>query len=114
MSVNFSDGPAIVIGYRYKVPIEADAALFPAGATFTAHVRSKVTSTDILATLTTANGGLLRISDTQLEITISAAQSAGMAAGTVELDIVRTDVSPIQHLGFALKIPVMQPVTRGL
>jgi len=30
------------------------------------------------------------------------------------VDVVRTDVAPELHLGFALDIPVMLPVTRGL
>jgi len=32
----------------------------------------------------------------------------------VVLDLVRTDTTPDQHMGWRLKIPVVQPVTRGL
>jgi hypothetical protein len=32
----------------------------------------------------------------------------------VVVDVVRTDLDPDLHLGFALEIPVMLPVTRGL
>jgi hypothetical protein len=114
MSANVSDGPAIVSGYTYKLQIEAESPVFPAGCALTAHVRSKVSASAIIATLTTANGGLRRISDTVIEITIPAAATTNVAAGTIVTDVVRTDVHPDLHLNFTLEIPVVRPVTRGL
>ena len=114
MSVTVSDGPAIVAGYEYKLQLEADGPIFPAGCALTAHVRSKVSDSAIIATLTTGNGGLARISDTTVEITIGPSATANLAAGSVFMDMVRTDLNPDRHLNFNLEIPVIRPVTRGL
>ena len=114
MSVSVSDGPAIVAGYEYRLQLEADSPVFPAGCTLAAQVRTKVSEGSIIATLTTANGGLARISDTVVEITIPAAGTANLPPGSVVMDMVRTDLEPDRHLNFILEIPVIRPVTRGL
>jgi hypothetical protein len=114
VSVTIVDGPAIVAGYPYRLQIEADAALFLEGAVFVADVRVKVSATSVVATLTTANGGLLRVSDTVLELAIASEASASLGAGSVVLDVVRTDLMPPRHLSFFLEIPVVLPVTRGM
>jgi len=114
MSVTVSDGPAIVAGYEYKLQLEAESPVFPADCALTAHVRSKVSDSTIIATLTTANGGLARISDTVVEITIGPSATANLSAGTIVMDVVRTDLQPDLHLNFTLEIPVIRPVTRGL
>ena len=114
MTVTVSDGPAIVAGYAYKLQIETDVAMFPVGCTLIAQVRAKVSDSTVLATLTTANGGLTRISDTVIEITIPAPATAALQVGSVVLDVVRTDLEPDRHLNFHLEIPVIKPVTRGL
>jgi hypothetical protein len=114
MSVTVSDGPAIVAGYEYRLRIEADAPIFPAGCALAAQVRAKVSDSAVIATLTTSSGGILRVSDTILDITIPAAATANLQPGSVFTDMVRTDVNPDQHLNFTLEIPVIRPVTRGL
>ncbi len=114
MSVTTVDGPAIVVGYAYRLQIEADSALFPEGADFAAQVRSKVSAASVIAMLTTANGGLLRVSDTVLELAIAPDATASLGAGSVVLDVVRTDLMPPRHLSFFLEIPVVLPVTRGI
>lgn len=114
MSVTVSDGPAVIVGYEYKLQVETDLAVFPVGAAFTAHVRAKVSDTAILATLTTANGGLVRVADNLVEVVIPASQTTNFKPGTVHMDIVRTDLTPDHHLGFTMEIPVVLPVTRGL
>lgn len=113
MSVTVQSGPAIAIGYQWSLQIEADAALFPTGSQFTAHVRQTVSGA-LLATLTTGGGQLQRISDTVLQITIPSTDTVGFAEGSVFLDVVRTDVNPDQHMGFILEVQTKQPVTRGL
>ena len=55
MSVDIVEGPAILIGYAYRLDLEAEAPLFPAQVDMVAHVRLKPSATDILATLTTAD-----------------------------------------------------------
>jgi hypothetical protein len=114
MSISVSDGPAIVAGYEYRLQLEADSPVFPAGCTLAAQVRTKVSDSAVITTLTTGNGGLARISDTIVEITIPAAATANLPPGSIVMDMVRTDLDPDQHLNFTLEIPVIRPVTRGL
>lgn len=114
MTVSISDGPAIVAGYEYRLQLEADTPVFPAGCALAAQVRARVRDSTVIATLTTANGGLARISDFVLEITIPAAATANLSPGSVVMDMVRTDIDPGRHLNFTLEIPVVRPVTRGL
>lgn len=114
MSIFVSEGPAIVAGYEYKLQIEADSPIFPAGCTLAAQVRLKVSDSSVIATLSTANGGLVRITDTIVEIIIPPTATSSLAAGSVFMDMVRTDLSPDRHLNFNLEIPVIRPVTRGL
>ena len=114
MSVTVSDGPAIVAGYEYKLQLEAGSPVFPAGCTLAAQVRAKVSDNNVVATLTSANGGLARISDAVVEITIPPAATANLSPGSVVMDMVRTDLDPDRHLNFTVEIPVVRPVTRGL
>lgn len=114
MSVEVVDGPAIVAGYSYRLRIEADSPLFPDGAVFAAQVRSKVSATSVIATLTTSNGGILRLSETSVELVIAPEATGGLGPGSVVVDVVRTDLVPPRHLSFFLEIPVVLPVTRGL
>ena len=114
MTVSVSDGPAIVAGYEYRLQLEADSSVFPAGCTLAAQVRARVSDIAVIATLTTENGGLARISDTVVEITIPPAATANLSAGSVVMDMVRTDLEPDRHLSFTLEIPVIRPVTREL
>ncbi len=114
MSVSIADGPAIIIGYEYRLQIEAESDLFPAGAEFAGQLRTKLTAAAVVATLTSANGTLQRRSDRVLEIVVPAVATADLGPGTAVLDLVRTDLSPPRHLAFLLEIPVVQPVTREL
>lgn len=114
MSATVTEGPAIVAGYEYRLQIEADAPVFPVGCTLVGHVRQKIADSAIVATLSTANGGLTRISDTIVEIKIPGSATANVPPGSVVMDLVRTDLNPDQHLNFLLEIPVVKSVTRGL
>jgi len=114
VSVTIIDGPAIIAGYAYRLQIEADGPLFPEGAVFAAQVRSKLSATSVIATLTTTNGGILRVSDAVLEMVIASEATVGLGAGSVVVDVIRTDLIPPRHLSFFLEIPVVLPVTRSL
>ncbi|PWG16148.1 hypothetical protein [Salibaculum griseiflavum] len=107
-------GPTILIGYAYHLRLEATVGSFPEGARLTGHVRATAAAEEILASLTSEAGELLRVSDYALDLHIPAAATARMRPGSVVLDVVRRDVEPDLHLGFALEIPVILPVTRGL
>ena len=114
MRASIVDGPAIIIGYEYRLQIEAESDLFSVGATFAGQLRAKVSAATPVTTLTSANGGITRLSDRVVELLVPATATAGLAPGSAVLDLVRTDLTPPRHLAFILEIPVVQPVTRGL
>ena len=109
-----SEGPAILIGYAWRLQIEAEAPVFAEGASYTGHLRLKPSDPTLLAELSSADVGIEHITDTVLELSLTPSQTAGLTPGRVVLDLVRTDLEPDLHLGFLLEIPVMMPVTRGL
>lgn len=115
-----SSMPPLYAGYvwRQGLTVEYDdpaaPAPFPSGVALTAHVRRNAADDSTLAVLTTANGGLVRLNDTTLQIVITGTQSATWTPGTVHLDIVRTDLDPDEHLNIHMAIAVARPVTRGL
>lgn len=113
------NGPAIARGYPYRLRVSLSAAgggavpvMFPAGAALKAHVRVSRAAPASLGDLTTANGRLVRVSDSVLDIVIPADITAQLAAGgSAHLDLARTDLDPDEYLGIYLRIPVAQPVT---
>lgn len=110
----FSEGPAILIGYTWRLQIEAEAPVFAEGASYAGHLRLKPSDPTLLADLSSADGGIQHITATVLELSLTPSQTAVLTPGRVVLDLVRTDLEPDLHLGFLLEIPVMMPVTRGL
>ena len=109
-----TEGPAILVGYAWRLQIEADAPVFAEAAAYAGQVRVKSSDPDVLAEITSAGGGILRISETVLELALRPDQTATFTPGRVVLDLVRTDLIPPRHLGVFLEIPVSLPVTRGL
>ena len=114
MTTNTFEGPAILIGYAYTLQVEADTPLFPETGAYRAHVREKISAAQIAADLASGNGGIVRLSDYEIEIAIPATATAEMKPGSVLFDVVRTDTDPDLHLNFFIEVPVMLPVTRGL
>jgi hypothetical protein len=115
MTVHISEGPAIVMGYAYRLRLEAEGPLFPEGVRLVAQVRATVSADQVLAQLSTEQGGgLARVSDTLLDIEMTAQVTSVCPLGSVVMDFVRLDTDPDLYLGFALEIPVQRPVTRGL
>ena len=53
MSVAIVEGPAILIGYAYRLDLETEAPLFAEHAEIIAQVRLKPSAPDVLATLRT-------------------------------------------------------------
>jgi hypothetical protein len=111
-NTHLQEGPVILIGYEYRLQLQADAELFPQGASFAGQVRSTISAAAVLAELSTATGSVLRLDARTLEIILSPAITAELAPGMVVLDLVRSDLTPDRHLGFVLEIPVVLPVTR--
>jgi hypothetical protein len=111
MSTTTVTGQSIVAGYEWRQRVEASSLLFPDGATYTAQVRATAASATVMATITTAGGGVVRITDRVIELVIPGSSST-LWTGEVVLDLVRTDTNPDLHMGFFLTVPVVQPVTR--
>jgi hypothetical protein len=109
-------GKIITAGYDWSIRLSfANSGIsFPETATFTAQVRRDPAVEDVLATLTTANGGLARFDDKTLTIHIQGSVSADWPDRTAYIDVVRTDINPKQHLGFQLRVPVRRAITRGI
>ena len=111
LSVSVVDGPAIIIGYEYRLQIEAESPVFLASATFAGHLRAKVSALAVLATLTTGSGGLLRRSDTVLELIVPPDATERLAPGSAVVDLVRTDLQaayegipvPPERIAFRIK-----------
>jgi hypothetical protein len=115
MSVtSMAEGPAVLIGYPWRLQLEAAAPVFVEGASYAGQLRTRASDPAVLTTITSDAGGVLRVSDKVLELALRPDQTAGLAPGKVVLDLIRVDLDPDLHLGFFLEIPVMLPVTRGL
>jgi hypothetical protein len=112
MTLTVQEGPVILIGYEYRLQLEAAADAFPEGASFVGQVRSVIAAATVMAELSSAAGSVLRVDDHTLEIVLTPDVTASLSPGGIVLDLVRTDLTPDRHLGFVLEIPVALPVTR--
>jgi hypothetical protein len=112
MTTSLQEGPVILIGYEYRLQLQAEADLFPDGASFAGQMRSAISAAGVLAVLSSAARSVRRVDDRTLEIILAPAVTGGLVPGSVVLDLVRTDLTPDRHLGFLLEIPVVLPVTR--
>ena len=112
MTTSLQEGPVILIGYQYRLQLQAEADLFPEDASFAGQVRSAISAATVVAELSSAAGSVLRVDVRTLEIVLAPEVTANLLPGMVVLDLVRTDLTPDRHLGFILEIPVVLPVTR--
>ena len=112
MTLSVQEGPVILIGYEYRLQLQAAAVLFPEGAHFVGQLRASITAASVLAELSSAAGSILRLDDHTMEIILAPELTAGLSPGGIVLDLVRTDLTPDRHLGFLLEVPVALPVTR--
>jgi hypothetical protein len=115
MSYNqYLQGKAIQAGFewRLKIKIVSPAlAVFPTTAKFTAQVRDTPDSS-VKVELSSDAGTIIRVDGNTIELVIKSTDSADWSEGTVVMDVIRTDLSQLIHLGFDLEIPVKRPVTR--
>lgn len=103
-----------MVGYPWRLDLEAETALFPTQAKFAAQVRAKGGGANtVLATLTSANGGIARLSDTKLRLSIPPEKTSTMLEGFVVMDVARTDLTPKEYMNFILEVPVATPITRS-
>lgn len=114
MTTMLTEGPTILVGYEYRLQLEAEGAVFPQEARFAGQVRRNANDETVLATLTSEGGTILGRGESRLELIMPETVTAKLTPGSVVLDLVRTDLTPPQHLNVFLEIPVLLPVTRGL
>lgn len=113
-------GKAIQRGFVWRCGIDFEEcqgpAPFPAGITMRAQVRAKLTDAVHVAELTTANGGIERVSDTSVRLVMSPQVTLAIPANVqfVWLSLVRTDVTPEEPFDFMLEIEVWTAPTRPL
>lgn len=109
-------GPAIRPGYAWTLRIEDGdgVGVFPVDSTWRSHVRDYTAAKTILVDLSTEDGGIERISDTVLEIRMSAEQTAVITNALVVFDLTRTDTDPMVPLGPKFAVSVDLTVTRNL
>jgi hypothetical protein len=107
-------GRPIIAGYAWqqRVRVTSTPATFPSDVALTAEVRRSLAANEpALATLTLGDG-ITRVDENTIELAIAGADSADWTSSAVLIDIVRTDTAEPHHLGFRLRVPVVQPVTR--
>ena len=114
MTTTLEEGSAIAAGYLWSLRIEMDVDAFPAGVSLQGHVRRRVNDSVIMASLSTADGSIVRVDSRSIDIVLAGETTKSWGAGSVVLDLVRTDTDPDQYLGFTLTVPVVQTVTRNL
>lgn len=111
----YLQGKAIQTGceWRLKIKVNSSAlATFPETATFSASIRQDDPEGEVLVTLSTAAGTIIRVDGNTLELVLNGSDSASWKAGHVVMDIIRTDLTQKIHLGFDLEIPVKRTITR--
>ena len=117
MSITQQPGRPIVAGYVWRIDVRVTSGVtpvFPLGVVLVSQLRRVVTDTAAIGTLRTADGTITRLDNDTIELKVPADMSAGWPTGSVTLDCVRTDGAEPQYLGFRLRVPVVQPVTRSL
>lgn len=114
MTLTLCEGPAILVGYPWRLQIETSSPLFPEGAELRAQIRARASSETVLGEITTLSGEIARLGDRLIELTIAPEITGALPPGSCVFDMVRTDCSPPLHLGFSLEVPVLTPITRGL
>jgi hypothetical protein len=82
MSVStMTEGPAVMIGYPWRLQIEAAAPVFVEGAAYAGQLRLRASDPTVLATISSAEGGVLRVSDTVLELALRPDQTLAWHPG---------------------------------
>jgi len=104
----------ILIGYEWRqaVKVTGTPPAFPAGVALAGQVRVTSAHGRLVATLTTANGGIVREADDEVTLVIPESATEDLHEGAVVVDIVRTDLDPPAHFGFQLRVPVRMPSSR--
>jgi hypothetical protein len=107
---------SIIIGFEWNAVIRVTGtpAAFPSGVALAGYARVGTVTGRLLTTLTTGNGRIVRNSDTEVTVTIPAEDTETLSEGLVLIDLARTDLTPPQHFGAIIRVPVRRaPITIG-
>ena len=80
---NLTEGPAGLGGYKYRLQLEAQGAVFPEEARFAGQLRANLNAETVLATLTSEGDTILRRGDNKLELIIPETVTAELTPGSV-------------------------------
>jgi hypothetical protein len=100
--------------WSFTLTVQAEQAIFPLECTLAAQIRHAPDDPRILGTLTTENGGLERIDDHSILISVDPQTSLTWPEKNVVFDLIRTDLNPDQHMGIRIIVCVKIAATRGL
>lgn len=105
----------ILTGYEWRqaVVVTGSPAAFPSGCALAGQARVTDATGRLVSTLTTANGKIVRVSDTEITLIIPPEETAALQEGVVVVDVVRTDLDPPAHFGFEIAAPVRRPPSRA-
>lgn len=98
--------------WRLQFRVKSGAGDFGPNARFLSNIRENDANGKLLATLKTEYGTVMRVDDRTILLALPDKLSRDWTCDKVALDIVRTDLSQVYHLGFTLHIPVVRSVTR--
>jgi hypothetical protein len=105
---------AIELEFASDPPQVPLVVFFPVGVQLRASVRvlsRAEPNAPVLATLTTADGTIERLSDSLVRCTIPAAVSRDWRAKVVAFDLIRTDTVPDVHCGVRVEVPIFVSIT---
>lgn len=114
MSYDSQPGPAIRPGYPWSLQIETpQTAFFPSSMKISGQFRAQAGAAQVLASISTEQGGVVRITDQKIELRLTPQQTAQMEAGVVVFDLIRTDTDPKRHLYIEITVPVRTSITQA-
>lgn len=101
----------IIPGFPWDVTLRVKSKnpFFPEGA-YRAEVRVNPNSA-VITTLTTENGGLIRLDDGRMQVVIAGAGTASIRSETVYFDVIRVDEAEDVHTGLRVHVPVNRTIT---
>lgn len=102
---------SIIIGFEWNavIRVEGSPPAFPSGCALAGQARVGEVTGRVLATLTTANGRIVRNTDEEVTITIPAVDTATLSECIVLIDLARTDITPPAHFGAIIRVPARRP-----
>ena len=108
-------GKAIQAGYEWRLRvIVKGVGTFAPDATFVCQFRRTPDDEIVQAEISTADDTIRRINHETIELVLPGTDSADWTFDKAFLDVVRTDLGALQHLGFRLTVPVRRAITRGI